>query len=290
MAIEYSDALSLTEKGLRYTYTDRDAMLYAIAIGMGSEPPNPQGSRYGNELPFVFERDLRVVPTFASVIAWGAGVSVGKLGLDPKGVLHGEEETIFHRPLAPSGSVLADSGVVEIYDRGKDRGAIVLRQTVLRSEGDGEPVVTIKRTLFARRNGGEGGATSEAPRPHPVPVRPPDIALRYATMPNQAILYRLCGDRTLLHVDPAAASAAGFDRPILHGLCTYGICCRAVLEAYCGYDPGRIANHAVRFSSPVFPGDILEVKLWRDGDIVAFEAEVPERNVTVIKNGRTILR
>ena len=290
MAIDYPAALALEERGLRYRYTDRDAMLYAIAIGMGGQRPNAPDSSYDDELPFIFERDLRAVPTFASVIAWGAGVSVAKLGLDPKGVLHGEEETIFHRPVSPTGSMIADSGVVEVYDRGKEKGAIVLRQTVLRDEQDGEPVATLKRTLFARRNGGEGGSPAEAPRPHAVPDRAPGAILRYPTATNQAVLYRLCGDRTLLHVDPQAARASGFDTPILHGLCTYGICCRAVLEAYCNFDPSRIASHAVRFSSPVFPGDELHVHLWRDGDVVSFEASAPARNVIVIKNGKTVLR
>lgn len=283
MAIDYPAALALTETGLQYSYSERDAMLYAVAIGMGAEP-----SRYARELPFIYEREHRTVPTFASVIAWGAGVSVAKLGLDPRGVLHGEEETLFHRPLPPSGGVLADSSVVEIFDRGKDRGAIVLRQTVLRDAEDGQLVATLKRTLFARRNGGEGGAAGDPPRPHPVPERAPDATLIFATAPNQAALYRLCGDRTALHVDPVAAAAAGFERPILHGLCTYGLCCRAVLEAFCDFDPTRIRSHTVRFSAPVFPGDVLQVDLWRDGEVVAFQASVPARGILVIKNGRAL--
>lgn len=290
MAIDYPLALSLTETGLRYSYTDRDAMLYATAIGMGNDLPSQETARYRDELPFIFERELRAVPTFASVIAWGAGVSVARLGLDSKGVLHGEEETVFHRPLSPRGSVFADSSVVEIYDRGEAKGAVVLRQTVIRDEADGEPLATIKRTLFARRNGGQGGSTAEPPRSHQVPDRPPDLIVEYVTNPNQAVLYRLCGDRTALHVDPAAAAAAGFDRPILHGLCTYGICCRAILEAYCGFNPDSIASHAARFSSPVFPGDVLAVKLWRDGNLVSFEADVAARGATVIKSGKTVLR
>jgi acyl dehydratase len=290
MAIDYSTALTLEETGRRYSYGERDAMLYAIGIGMGGGRHGEDGARYERELPFFYERDLRAVPTFASVIAWGAGVSVARLGLDPRGVLHAEEETIFHRPLTPSGEVIADSKVLEIYDRGKEKGAIVLRRTTLRDAQDEQPVATLTRVLFARRNGGEGGTTAEAPRPHAVPDRAPDAVLRYSTGDNQALIYRLCGDRTALHVDPQAAAAAGFQRPILHGLCTYGICCRAVLEAFCDFDPARIASHAIRFSSPVFPGDTVEVKLWRDGDIVSFEAAVPERQVTVVKNGKTALR
>ena len=284
MAIDYPAALRLTETGLRYRYSERDAMLYAVAIGMGSEP-----SRYAREMPFFYERQLRTMPTFASVVAWGAGVSVAKLGLDPRGVLHGEEETIFHRPLPPNGAVIADSSVVEIFDRGRDKGALVLRETILRDEADGQPVATLKRTLLARRNGGEGGASHEAPSPHLVPDRSPDATLTFPTAANQAALYRLCGDLAVLHVDPAAAAVAGFDRPILHGLCTYGVCCRAVLEAFCDLDPTRVRSHAVRFSAPVFPGDTLQVNLWRDGDVVSFEATVPARNATVIKNGRALI-
>jgi acyl dehydratase len=290
MAIDYSTALSLTEMDRRYRYDERDAMLYAVGIGMGYDLPSAEGSRYKRELPFIYERRLRAVPTFTSVVAWGAGVSAARLGLDPNGVLHGEEETVFHRPLAPSGEVIADSKVLEIYDRGKEKGAIVMRQTALRDAQDGQPVATLTRALFARRNGGEGGTTAVAPRPHAIPNRVPDAVLRYPTGLNQALIYRLSGDRTALHVDPQAAASAGFPRPILHGLCTYGICCRAVLEAFCDFDQSRIASHAVRFSSPVFPGDMLEVRLWRDGDVVSFEAKIPERQVTVIKNGKTTLR
>jgi len=290
VAIEYPASLALTEEGRRYRFTDRDAMLYATAIGMGSDLPAAPGSRYEHELPFLYERDLRAMPTFASVIAWGAGVSVAKLGLDPKGVLHGEEETIFHSAIPSTGVVIADSSVVEIHDRGVQKGAIVRRQTLLRDEADGRPLATLRRTLFARRNGGEGGTITEPPKPHPVPERPADVSLRYRTSANQAVLYRLCGDRTALHIDPQAARVSGFDTPILHGLCTYGICCRAVLEAYCAFDPAAIASHAVRFSAPVFPGDEIEVRLWRDDDVVAFEATVPAREVTVIRNGRAVLR
>lgn len=284
MPIDYPAVLGLRENGLRFTYTERDTMLYALAIGMGADPLNMA------ELPFVYEKGLRAIPTLATVIAWGAGVSTARLGLNQRMVLHGEEETILHKPLPPSGTIIADSGIVEIFDKGKDKGAIVLRRTVLHDEADGEPIATLHRSLFARGDGGNGGAIGALPAPHPIPGRAPDASLTFTTRPDQAVLYRLCGDRTPLHIDPESAQASGFKAPILHGLCTYGICSRAVLQAYCDFDPARVASHAARFSSPVYPGEALQVDLWRDGEIVSFEASVPARDVKVIRNGKSVLR
>jgi len=276
--------LSLKESGKRFTYTERDTMLYALGVGLGSDPMNE------DELRFVFETELRAVPTLATVVAWGAGVSTEKLGVDYRLVLHGEEETIFHRPMPTAATIVADSGVAEVYDKGEGKGAVVVRQTVIRDEADGQPIVTLKRTIVARGDGGTGGSKAAQPVPHSVPDRAADTVLEYRVAPNQAAIYRLCGDRNPLHIAPERAKAAGFPMPILHGLCTYGFTCRAVLEAYCGFDPAKVASHQARFSAPVFPGDMLRIALWRDGDVVSFEAAVPERNVVVLKNGKTVLR
>jgi acyl dehydratase len=284
MPIDYPAILSLQETGKRFTYTDRDTMLYALGVGLGSDPLDE------DELRFVFEKELRAVPTLATVVAWGAGVSTDKLGVDYRLVLHGEEQTIFHRPMPTAATIVADSGVAEVYDKGEGKGAVIVRQTVIRDEADGQPIVTLNRTIFARGDGGTGGSKAAQPAPHSVPDRAPDKVLDYRVAPNQAAIYRLCGDRNPLHVEPERAKAAGFHMPILHGLCTYGFTCRAVLEAYCDFDPVRIASHQARFSSPVFPGDTLRISLWRDGHVVSFEAAVPERNVTVLKNGKTVLR
>ena len=284
MPIDYPAILSLQERDRRFSYSDRDTMLYALAIGMGSDPLDEA------ELPFVYEKDLRAVPTLATVVAWGAGVSTDKLGVNYKLVLHGEEQTIFHRPMPPAAEIVAESGVAEVYDKGEGKGALIVRQTILRDAADGEPIATLNRTIVARGDGGTGGSKAPAPTPHAVPERAPDMSLEFATQPNQAALYRLCGDRNPLHIDPERARAAGFKAPILHGLCTYGFSCRAVLRAYCDYDPARMASHQVRFSSPVFPGDVLRVDLWRDGDVVSFEASVPARETIVIRNGKTVLR
>lgn len=284
MAIDYPAMLDLKETGKRYTYTERDTMLYALGVGLGMDPLDE------NELAFVYEQNLKAVPTLATVVAWGAGVATDKLGVNYKLVLHGEEKTIFHRPMPVAASIVADSGVVEVYDKGEGKGAIVVRQTVLRDETDGEPIATLLRTIVARGDGGTGGSKEPTPVPHPIPERAPDKIIDYRTAPNQAAIYRLCGDRNPLHIDPDRARAAGFNQPILHGLCSYGFTCRAVVEAFCDFDPARVASHQARFSSPVFPGDTMRISLWRDGNIVSFEAEVPERNVKVIRNGMSELR
>jgi acyl dehydratase len=151
-------------------------------------------------------------------------------------------------------------------------------------------VATLTGSSFCRADGGFGGPSEGAPEPHSVPERKRDISADIATRQDQALLYRLNGDRNPLHSDPDSARRSGFPRPILHGLCTYGITCRAVLQEVVGWDSDRIASHQARFSAPVFPGDTITVDLWVDDRVISFEARVKERNVTVIKNGKTVLR
>jgi acyl dehydratase len=277
--IDYPAVLDLTEEGRRFSWTDRDALLYALAVGMGADPLDR------DELPFVYEKKLKTLPTFAAVIAWGAGISPERLGIDRRRTLHGEEAMTLHRPVPAMGEVAADSRVVAVYDKG-DKGAVIERETVLTDAANGELIATITRTAFAMADGGFGGPSQVAVQGHR-PRRPPDAVLEFQTRRDQALLYRLCGDRNPLHADPDAARAAGFEAPLLHGLCTYGICCRAVLQAFCGFDSERIRSHSVRFSAPVFPGDLIAVKLWNDDGDVSFEADVPARAASVIKNGKS---
>jgi acyl dehydratase len=223
----------------------------------------------------------------AAVIAWGAGISAERIGLNRRGTLHGEEALTLHQPVPIAGEIIADSRVLAVYDKG-DKGAVVERETVLTDAKSGERLATVIRTAFARSDGGFGGP-AESPPPAATPTRRPDAILEFPTRRDQALLYRLCGDRNPLHADPEVAQAAGFPVPILHGLCTYGICCRAVLQAFCDFEPARLQRHAVRFSSPVIPGDVVRVTLWQDGDAVSFEADVPARAVTVIKGGRALV-
>jgi acyl dehydratase len=279
VAIDYPAVLNLKEEGRRFSWNERDTMLYALAIGMGSDPLNP------DELRFVYEKKLRAVPTLSTVVAWGAGISPERLGINRQQTLHGEEALELHRPIGCAGEVIANSRVAAVYDKG-DRGAVIEREIVLMDANSGERIATLTRTAFARADGGFGGPAQPPVEAQGPPSRSPDWALEFTTRRDQALLYRLCGDRNPLHADPESARASGFAAPILHGLCTYGICCRAVLQAYCQYDPTRLRRFSVRFSAPVFPGDRIEVRLWKTDGEVAFEARVPERNATVIRNGR----
>ncbi|KIZ32579.1 MaoC family dehydratase, partial [Rhodopseudomonas palustris] len=148
---------------------------------------------------------------------------------------------------------------------------------------------TLLASRFARGDGGFGGPSAGQPEPHQMPSRAPDRTVEITTRPDQALIYRLCGDRNPLHSDPEFAKRAGFARPILHGMCTYGITCRGVLQTYADYDPAAFKRHAVRFSSPVYPGETVTMAMWKDGEVISFEAKVKERDVTVIKSGRTVL-
>ncbi|MDP1630711.1 MAG: MaoC/PaaZ C-terminal domain-containing protein [Caulobacter sp.] len=282
MPIAYPEILTITSEPQPFAWTDRETMLYALGVGMGADPMNEQ------ELPFVYESGLKAVPTMATTVAWGAGPSLGKMGINFLLVVHGEQKVEFHKPFPSEAEITAEGRILGVYDKG-DKGAVIYVETTLKDARSGEAIATLTGSTFARGDGNFGGPSDGAPEPHAVPARAPDLSLDFATRPDQALIYRLSGDRNPLHADPKFAKAAGFPRPILHGLCTYGITCRAVLQAYADFDPARIKSHQVRFSSPVFPGETITVDLWKDGDVVSFEARVKDRGVTVVKNGKTTL-
>src|SRR5580698_463196 len=297
MAIYYPDILQQRTAARTFTYGDKDVMLYALGIGLGADPMNE------TELPFVYESGLKVVPTAATVLAAAGGggrPAEGRRTPDlPAGyrpsqinflmVVHGEQKVVLHKPPPTTGTFTAEGRTVGAFDKGEGKGAVLINETVWTDE-KGEKAVTLTGSTFARGDGGFGGPTEGQPEPHTVPTRSPDLSVDISTRPDQALLYRLNGDRNPLHSDPEFARRAGFPRPILHGLCTDGVTCRAVLQAIIGYDPHQILSHQVRFSSPVFPGETISVDLWKDGKSISFEAKVKSRDVTVIRNGLTVLR
>jgi acyl dehydratase len=296
MPIYYPDILDQRTDPRTFTYGDKDVMLYALGIGLGADPMDEK------ELRFVYERDLKVAPTAATVLASAGGgrAAAGRMSAPlPEGhrpsqinfllMVHGEQKVELHKPLPAFGTFTAEGRTVGAWDKGKDKGAVVVNETTWTDE-KGEKVATLTGSMFARGDGGFGGPTEGQPEPHATPTRAPDLSVDIATRPDQALLYRLNGDRNPLHSDPEFAKRAGFPRPILHGLCTYGITCRAVLQAVVDYDAEQILSHQVRFSAPVFPGDTITVDLWKDAKQISFEARVKDRGVTVIKNGLTVLR
>ena len=285
MPVGYDQLMAMKNLGQKYSYTDREVMLYAYGIGLGADPMDEKELSFVNEAYFT-ERSLKVVPTFASVAAWGS--CPGEMGLNKLLVVDGERDITFHKPLPVAAKITADSSVLGVFDKGKDKGLVIRHQTVLKNE-QGEALATLVASRFARGDGGIGGSSQGQPEPHQVPTRAPDKTVDISTRPDQALIYRLCGDRNPLHSDPEFAKRGGFPRPILHGMCTYGLTCRGVLQTYADYDPTAFKRHAVRFSSPVYPGETVSMDLWKDGNVISFEANVKERGVTVIKSGRTEL-
>jgi acyl dehydratase len=284
MAINYENLMASKATGQEFEYGDRETMLYALGVGFGRDPMNAK------ELPFVYEKGLKTLPTQATVIAWGAG-GMRDSGINYLLVVHGEQKLTLHKPLPMAAKISVDSGVVGAWDKGKDKGAIIVTESVIKERTTGDKLCTLQSTIFARGDGGFGGPREGAPEPHKIPDRKPDLTVEADTRPDQALLYRLSGDRNPLHSDPDFAKAAGFPRPILHGLCTYGTTCRAIVSSsVCDYDPTKITGFDVRFSSPVFPGETISVDLWKDGNIVSFRARVAARDVTVINNGKCTLK
>lgn len=281
MAIVMDQILRLETERKTFAWAEKDAIRYALSVGFGHDPLDV------DELAFVYERDLKAVPTMATVITWDLGPTPALMGIDYSKLLHGQQSVVLHQPFPATATVTAWGRVAAVYDKG-DKGALIVVEKQLVDDA-GSPLATLQSTLFARADGGFGGSR-ETPPPHALPQRSPDRTVVIATRPDQALLFRLNGDLNPLHVDPAVAAAAGFERPILHGLSTYGATCKAVLGEYADWDPAAIASHAARFTGPVYPGEALTIDLWRDADVVSFRARVAERDARVIDNGRTVLR
>jgi acyl dehydratase len=264
------------------SWTSRDALLYAVGVGAGVGDPL-------NELAFTTENTAgtpqRVLPTYAVLLAQVPGAR--RIGdFDPAMLVHAEQAFELHRPLPAEGTLRAIAKVTGIYDKGS--GALVVTESTAADPETGELVITSRGSVFIRGEGGFGG--DRGPRDEwKLPDRPPDHEVTYRTRPEQALLYRLSGDRNPLHSDPAFAARAGFERPILHGLCTYGVAGRALLHTMAGSDPARFAAMSGRFSSPVLPGESLTTSIWAEGTIALFRT-AKEDGAVVIDRGRASFR
>lgn len=259
-------------------YDNSRTILYALGVGAGAEEA---------DLDLVYEKYLKALPTIATVLAgdplW---LLEREVGVTMTHVLHGEQGLQIHKPLPAAGTIRARTFIDGLFDKG-EKGAVLLMRRELRDDASDELLATTRSSTFMRADGGFGGPTDGQPAPYPVPDRAPDETVSLATRVDQATIYRMSGDYNPLHIDPEVAQSAGFPRPILHGLCSYGVAGRAVVSALCDGDPHRLSRLDVRFSSPVFPGETLVTEIWREGTgKAAFRVKVAERGVIALNNGR----
>lgn len=262
-----------------YSWTDEDVILYNLGVGAGNPPTDPI------ELKYAYEGDLQAVPTFGTIPPFGMMMSLGMVeGFDVNltQILHGEQELIVHSPIPTSGSVTQSGRIVNVFDKGK--GALAVMEIVSVLEKTGEPIFTNRSSIFIRGEGGFGGESGPPPGDE-VPDREPDHVVESPTLPQQALLYRMVsGDKNPLHADPGFAEFAGFERPILHGLCTYGVVAKAVVDNAFGGEPGRLGSYKARFTGHVFPGETLITRIWDEGDVLVVSAHTKERGTTVLSN------
>ena len=285
MPLDPEKLLALKVPVVEHSYGPKDCMLYALGLGFGQDPMNT------DELAFVYEKNLKVLPTFAFMQAYSAfWLREANLGITWTHVVHGEAGVTLHRPVARQGTVLGRTRVVDVVDKGEGKGALVYSVREISDKASGELLASITQTTFCRADGGFGGAKEnknrDTPPPHTIPERAPDFTCDMPTRPEMALIYRLSGDVNPLHAEPDFAKQAGFPRPILHGLATFGIAGHALLKAVCGYDPAKLTAMAGRFSAPVFPGETIRTEIWRDGKVLSFRARGLERDVIAINNGR----
>ncbi len=285
MAIDPQALLNRRFAPVEHRYLARDTMLYALGVGLGADPLD------GGQLRYVYEDGLVALPTFANVLAYpGFWARESGTGIDWRRLVHAEQSIVLHAPLPVQGSVTGRTRVTGLWDKGAGKGAL-MQQTRDLESADGVPLAKVTQLTLLRGNGGCGSAGDGAPAaPHVMPERAPDTVCELATLPQSALIYRLSGDYNPLHADPAAASVAGFDRPILHGMCTMGVAAHAVLRTLLGYDAARFRAMRVRFTAPVFPGETLRTELWLDGDIVSLRTTAVSRGVVVLDKGRVDLR
>jgi len=261
-------------------WSAKDSLIYALGVGAGAQDPS-------DELEFTTENSQQVIqralPTMPVVLGAG-GAALGAIGtFNPAMLVHGEQAVSLARELPVEGELEAVTEVVGIYDKGS--GAVVASETTATLVDDGAPLFTTSSSMFIRGEGGWGGERGPSAR-FAAPERAPDHEVTYPTRIDQALLYRLSGDRNPLHSDPKFAAMAGFDRPILHGLCTYGFTGRALLHSLCGGDPAQFRSMSGRFSSPVFPGEPLTIRIWAEGDGEAVFQTVGGDGRVVLDGGR----
>jgi acyl dehydratase len=265
-------------------YSERDTILYALGVGVGHDPIDRDALR------FVYEDGLQALPTMAVVLGYpGFWAKDPATGIDWVKLLHGEQSLELLAPLPAAGTVVGTSRITAIVDKGAGKGALMYSERDIHDGAGGQLLAVSRSVSFMRGDGGfsERGQQSDAATPprQLTPDTPPDHVCELQTRPESALIYRLCGDHNPVHADPAVARAAGFERPILHGLCSFGVSGHALLKTLCGWDPARLKEIGARFSSPVYPGETLRVQMWQRGEAVQFRTWAVERKVVVLSHG-----
>ena len=281
MTIDYDALLNWPFPEVEQTYTEKDTILYALGVGLGNDPLDERQLRYVFEEPA-----LIALPTMAAVLGTpGFWLRETSTGVTWETLLHGEQGIELHRPLPSTATVVAQTRVTDILDKGEGRGALIYTERHIRSRDTGESLATLTSTTVARSDGGFGGPSVAQPRPHPLPARLPDRVCYLTSVPQAALIYRLSGDPNPLHASPEVARRAGCDAPILHGLCTLGIAGHAVLKTCLDYEAHRFHSMRLRFSAPVYPGETIRTEMWLEGNNISFRAGAVERDITVLNNG-----
>lgn len=280
MPIDIEKALGAQLPDKTYSWTDRDVILYHLGIGAGTPPTDE------NELRYVYEGDLHVLGSFATIPPFETMMSLGMVeGLDVNlaQILHGEQMVEIHRPIPTVGSVTQSGSVTGIFDKGK--GALIVMEIVSVDQATGQPLFTNRSSIFVRGEGGFGGEGGP-PTSSKIPDREPDFLVESPTLPQQALLYRMSsGDLNPLHADPGFAMFAGFERPILHGLCTYGISLKATVDVALDHQSEVVTRYDARFSGVVYPGETVLTRIWQGDGGLALEATTIERGLPVLSNG-----
>jgi acyl dehydratase len=277
MAINYEEIMSLEDKGLEFSYTQRDSIIYGLGIGLGKDPMDT------TELKYVYENGLIAFPSMATNFQYKSPLLL-KAKLNMLMVVHGEQGITLHQPMPSNAHVFLDTRVINCFDRGESKGAIIETETKVRLKKDDSPLCTLISKTFARGDGGFGGEDVPASTPIELDSNP-DIIHEVTTTEDQALIFRLSGDSNPLHSDPNFAKMAGYPKPILHGLCSYGVACRSIVETLCEKDSKKLKKFNVRFSSPVFPGETIVTEMWKKDDEIHFQSKVKERDKVVLKNG-----
>jgi acyl dehydratase len=284
MGLNYERIMAWRPADIAVNYGERDAILYALGIGLGMDPLD-RGA-----LKFVYERaGLRAFPTMAVVLGWPGRLTDPAFGVDERLVVAGDLKVVLHQPLAPAAELVSRPRIREVIDKGPGNAAIILNTRDLIA-ADGTIVATVDSSTFARKHGGFGGRVTETAMPPAVPQTQPVVTCELPTPSNLALLYRLNGDENPLHADPERAKAAGFERPILHGAASFGVAAHAILRTLADYRPERLAGIEARFSRPVFPGETIRTEMWPERERISFQCRVSGRDEIVLSNGLAVLR